>query len=62
MSGERNTTQHGKRGIAFVDGFNVYHFLEEHHPWAKWLNYRLLADEGVRYVKTVEHLIVYHIL
>ncbi|MCX6827707.1 MAG: NYN domain-containing protein [candidate division Zixibacteria bacterium] len=32
------------RAIAFIDGFNVYHFLENNFPQCKWLDYRKLAQ------------------
>ena len=30
--------------MAFVDGFNVYHFINNFHSWSKWLDYRKLAE------------------
>jgi uncharacterized LabA/DUF88 family protein len=29
--------------IAFIDGFNVYHFLRNYHSWSLWLDYKKLA-------------------
>lgn len=40
---QKNQAEQRKTAAIFIDGFNVYHFIEKHHPWGKWLDYRALA-------------------
>ncbi len=43
----------------YVDGFNMYHALQEGYPQYKWLNYRRLAEAAVLARDTIESVVYF---
>lgn len=55
---QKSKAEQKPTAAVFIDGFNVYHFVEKHHPWGKWLDYRALAE--VMLPKNIEVGSVYY--